>query len=368
MASQNCGTKKQKLNNSSSLACNGSAVPPNGLKNGTVARPEMCFFCFDVLNSHLNCLEPPKAPDFCNDPYPIFVTWETSKERRLRGCIGTFGAKNLHLGLREYAVTSAVKDSRFSPITQDELPKLRVAVSLLRHFEDGSDYLDWEVGVHGISIEYHSDRGVRHSATYLPEVAPKQGWDQIQTIDSLLRKGGFKGAVTPEIRSAIKLTRYKSEKISVTYDEYMEHCRLLQSQATGAISECSTSEGCSSDMMDMVPQKQLTDWAENSENNVIFVTKTGDIAVKIHAKPGAKKNNITDISDEGVGVQISAPPVEGEANTELVRYIAEVLGLRKGDVSLDKGSRSRNKTILVAQGKLSAEEVTEKIKREMGSN
>lgn len=44
----------------------------------------------------------------------------------------------------------------------------------------------------------------------------------------------------------------------------------------------------------------------------------------------------SDISEEGVGVQISAPPVEGEANTELVRYIADILGLRKGDLSLDK--------------------------------
>jgi uncharacterized protein YggU (UPF0235/DUF167 family) len=35
-------------------------------------------------------------------------------------------------------------------------------------------------------------------------------------------------------------------------------------------------------------------------------------------------------------VQISAPPVEGEENTELVKCMATVLGLRKSDVSLDK--------------------------------
>ena len=45
---------------------------------------------------------------------------------------------------------------------------------------------------------------------------------------------------------------------------------------------------------------------------------------------------ISDIGSEGVGVQIAAPPVDGEANTELVRYIASILGLRKSDVSLDK--------------------------------
>lgn len=45
---------------------------------------------------------------------------------------------------------------------------------------------------------------------------------------------------------------------------------------------------------------------------------------------------IAGITSEGVGVQINAPPTEGEANTELVKYMASVLGVRKGDVSLFK--------------------------------
>lgn len=51
--------------------------------------------------------------------------------------------------------------------------------------------------------------------------------------------------------------------------------------------------------------------------------------------------------DDGIGVQISAPPVDGEANTELVKYMAKVLGIRKSEISLDKGSRSRNKVLVV---------------------
>ncbi|XP_034244498.1 AMMECR1-like protein [Thrips palmi] len=246
MASGCCGAKKQKLNNSSSVACNGTNGTNgtaegehgdhamqnvlNGIKNGMVAQPEMGFFCFDVLYNHLHSLEAPQNPKFSNDPYPLFVTWEIGKDRRLRGCIGTFSAMNLHCGLREYAVTSAMRDSRFSPITREELPRLRVAVSILRHFEDAQDYLDWEVGVHGIRIEFHNEKGGKRSATYLPEVAPEQGWDRIQTIDSLLRKGGFKGAVTPETRRGIKLVRYQSEKVSVSYPEYLTHWRCLQNQ------------------------------------------------------------------------------------------------------------------------------------------
>ncbi|XP_045581939.2 UPF0235 protein C15orf40 isoform X1 [Procambarus clarkii] len=76
--------------------------------------------------------------------------------------------------------------------------------------------------------------------------------------------------------------------------------------------------------------------------------KSGNVVIKILAKPGAKENGFTDISTEGVGVQIAAPPTEGEANTELVKFLASALGVRKSDVSLDRGSRSRQKTVKVS--------------------
>ncbi|XP_043261834.1 UPF0235 protein C15orf40 homolog [Colletes gigas] len=97
----------------------------------------------------------------------------------------------------------------------------------------------------------------------------------------------------------------------------------------------------------------------------IGLDKNGDVTIKIQAKPGAKHNNITDISEDAVGVAISAPPVEGEANTELVKYLASVLGMRKSDVSLDRGSKSRQKVVLVSG--TTVEKVLEKLKGEMGT-
>ncbi|PVD18360.1 hypothetical protein C0Q70_20909 [Pomacea canaliculata] len=78
-----------------------------------------------------------------------------------------------------------------------------------------------DVGGNGIRIEFVNEKGHKKTATYLPEVATEQGWDRIQTIDSLLRKGGFKGPITPEVRKAIRLTRYRSEKITVSYSDYV---------------------------------------------------------------------------------------------------------------------------------------------------
>lgn len=197
-----------------------------------VACIEMCFFCFDVLVNHLNHVAPPKNPCFTNEPFPLFVTWQLGEDKHLRGCIGTFKATNLHLGLRDYAIQSATKDERFHPINRDELNNLYVSVSILTHFEEANDYLDWEVGVHGIRIEFLNERGSKRSATYLPEVASEQAWNRVQTIDSLLRKGGFRGSITDDVRRSIKLTRYRSEKITVSYTDYQSrHKQAIKSNA-----------------------------------------------------------------------------------------------------------------------------------------
>ncbi|XP_045768610.1 uncharacterized protein CG5902 [Maniola jurtina] len=217
MSSVCCGTKKQKLNNSYS---NHVERPINGYHE-PVAIPDMCYFCFDVLYCQLHSMDPPQTPLFTNEAYPLFVTWKIGKEHRLRGCIGTFNAMHLHSGLREYAITSALKDSRFTPITREEVPRLSVSVSILQHFEEAEHYLDWKLGKHGIRIEFLSERGSKRTATYLPQVATEQGWDQIQTIDSLLRKGGYKAAITTDLRRSIKLTRYQSEEVSASYNDYI---------------------------------------------------------------------------------------------------------------------------------------------------
>ena len=80
--------------------------------------------------------------------------------------------------MKEYVYLSAFRDRRFSPITADEVSDLRCSVSLLVDYEPGKNAYDWEVGTHGIIIEFQ-DRLLANSnyrATYLPSVASDQGW------------------------------------------------------------------------------------------------------------------------------------------------------------------------------------------------
>ncbi|KAF9561369.1 AMME syndrome candidate protein 1 protein [Mortierella alpina] len=186
---------------------------------------EHCFYCFDTLVAHFNGT-PILKPTFDDSHYPLFVTWSTTEKNEadliLRGCIGNFGAMPLHSGLKEYALTSAFNDGRFPPIAKNELSSLVCGVSLLVDFEDGANYLDWEVGVHGIWIEFKDNNGRKKTATYLPEVAKEQGWTKQKAIDSLLRKGGYRGTITQDFLDAVILTRYQSKKAKASYQEYLE--------------------------------------------------------------------------------------------------------------------------------------------------
>ncbi|KAG0937975.1 hypothetical protein G6F29_001914 [Rhizopus arrhizus] len=176
-------------------------------------------FCFEVLVNHLKKKHYPQ-PHFPNDTYPLFVTWhiESYGHSKLRGCIGNFSPLKLHEGLLKYALISALKDTRFKPITLEELPRLSCAVSLLTDFEQADDYLDWEIGVHGIWIEFIQQDGEKETATYLPEVIKEQGWTKEEAIRSLLRKGGYYGNITKEYcESSIILTRYQSQKKEFSY-------------------------------------------------------------------------------------------------------------------------------------------------------
>ena len=121
--------------------------------------------------------------------------------------------------MRDYTIISS-KDSRFPhPIMLDELPNLNCEVSLLVNFEQAKNPYDWEVGKHGIDIKFKDEEGIFHSATYLPEVAEEQGWDQKTTLKHLVRKARYYDKID-NILNNIVTERYQSIKKTISYNEY----------------------------------------------------------------------------------------------------------------------------------------------------
>lgn len=69
--------------------------------------------------------------------------------------------------------------------------------------------------------------------------------------------------------------------------------------------------------------------------------------VDLVVQPRASRNAISGVQGERLKIHLTAPPVEGEANKECVRYLAAVLQVAKSDLELVQGHKSRRKTVLV---------------------
>ena len=150
-----------------------SAVKPQATK-------EHCKYCFDLIRAALNKAPTPPFPESIQKiKTPLFVTWLF--DGVLRGCIGTFSQEKIEKVLPQYAMISAFEDSRFEPINSKDLPRFNVGVSLLVNFQENKSALDWTIGKHGIIIDF-THNGFSGHATYLPEVATINSWDQSTTL------------------------------------------------------------------------------------------------------------------------------------------------------------------------------------------
>ncbi|CAK3988882.1 Hypothetical predicted protein [Lecanosticta acicola] len=164
-----------------------------------------------------------------DEEHPLFVTWNTisrSGHKSLRGCIGTFEAQELEEGLRSYALTSAFEDVRFQPIPSSLLPSLSNHVTLLTNFSTPTkDPMDWTLGKHGLRISF-TNHGRRYGATYLPDVAPEQGWTKEETLISLMRKAGWNGSSSSWQKTwrdgKGELVTYEGKQVGLRYEEWKE--------------------------------------------------------------------------------------------------------------------------------------------------
>lgn len=115
----------------------------------------------------------------------VFVTLEIGGE--LRGCMGHFEQDTpLYEIVARQAVVSAVQDPRFPPVRLEELSKIDIEISVLSPPQDVASYKDIIVGKHGVILR----RGY-NGATFLPQVAPEQGWDRDTMLSHLAMKAGL---------------------------------------------------------------------------------------------------------------------------------------------------------------------------------
>ena len=112
----------------------------------------------------------------------------TIKENdRLRGCIGYIQAvKPLYETVKDVAKSAAVNDYRFNPVSQDELDKLQLEISVLTPLKKINNISEIVVGKHGLYMKQGFNSGL-----LLPQVATEYKWDKETFLKETCRKSGL---------------------------------------------------------------------------------------------------------------------------------------------------------------------------------
>jgi MEMO1 family protein len=90
---------------------------------------------------------------------------------KLRGCIGSFENENTLAEVVSRSAASAARDHRFDPVSEDDLDKMTLEISVLTPLKRIYSKEEIVPGRHGIYIR----KGL-NSGTFLPQVGEKYGW------------------------------------------------------------------------------------------------------------------------------------------------------------------------------------------------
>ncbi|MCE2571376.1 DUF167 family protein YggU [Motilimonas eburnea] len=76
------------------------------------------------------------------------------------------------------------------------------------------------------------------------------------------------------------------------------------------------------------------------------------LLLHIYLQPKAAKDAIVGLHDGELKITITAPPVDGQANRHLVKFLSKQCKTAKSQISIEKGELSRHKQVRIDQPKV----------------
>ena len=69
--------------------------------------------------------------------------------------------------------------------------------------------------------------------------------------------------------------------------------------------------------------------------------------MRVRVQPRAGRTEIAGVRGDALRIRVAAPPVDGAANRELIRFLARRLRLPRSAVEVRGGLRGRNKSVWI---------------------
>ncbi|WP_374257022.1 DUF167 family protein YggU [Yokenella regensburgei] len=73
----------------------------------------------------------------------------------------------------------------------------------------------------------------------------------------------------------------------------------------------------------------------------------GALVLRLYIQPKASLDSIVGLHGDELKVAITAPPVDGQANAHLVKYLAKQFKVAKSQVIIEKGELGRHKQVRI---------------------
>ncbi|HAA03808.1 MAG TPA: YggU family protein [Syntrophobacteraceae bacterium] len=76
------------------------------------------------------------------------------------------------------------------------------------------------------------------------------------------------------------------------------------------------------------------------------------VVVRVRVQPRSSRNELAGVQQGALKLRLTAPPVEGAANEECLRFLAKLLEVPQTRLRMIKGHKSRQKVVLIADANI----------------
>ena len=95
-------------------------------------------------------------------------------------------------------------------------------------------------------------------------------------------------------------------------------------------------------------------------------TDSAAVVLRVRVQPGAGRASVVGHHGDALAVRVAAPPIDGRANAASLELVADVLGVRKSQVELVSGERSRMKRFRITG--IEPDQARDRIARELSAS